>query len=111
MFRLTLLPLIVSLTGCATVDDRQRIDYLCDNDYRLHVELDDEQARIFMHDRTLVLPRRPDMKGERYVSDDRQQLFLRKGNHAVLAISAGHGMLRCTRIGTSPSRSPENLGH
>lgn len=95
---------MVSLAGCATVDDRHRIDYLCDNGYRLHVELDDQQARIFMHDRTLVLPRRPDMKGERYVSDDRQRLFLRKGNHAVLAISAGHGMLRCAQTNRPKTR-------
>ena len=57
------------------------------------------QARIVLMDKILILPRRPDMKGERYVSDDRQTLFLRKGKHAVLAISAGHGVLKCTETG------------
>ncbi len=99
MIRAALLfPVVFSLVSCTTANPPRSIDYRCDNDYPLRVELDGQQARIYLHDRTLVLPRRPDMKGERYVSDDRQQLFLRKGTRAVLAVSAGHGILRCSEV-------------
>lgn len=93
--------LIISLpAGCATPDDSRTIHYQCDNDYQLRLELNDRHASVFLHDRTLELSRAPDMKGERYLSDDRKTLFLRKGENAVLAVSAGHGMLRCTEVAT-----------
>ncbi len=95
---LPILALAALMGGCSAMPPAHQIDYRCDNGYTLRVELDEQQARIHLHDRTLILPRRPDMQGERYVSDDRQQLFLRKGNQAVLAVSAGHGMLRCTEV-------------
>jgi len=95
---LPVLALTALMGGCSAMPPARQIHYRCDNDYHLRVELDGQQARIHLHDRTLVLPRHPDMKGERYVSNDRRQLFLRKGNQAVLAVSAGHGMLRCTEL-------------
>ncbi|WP_456405172.1 MliC family protein [Thiolapillus sp.] len=97
--RSLLLLLVLSLlTGCATQSKTTRIDYRCNDDFAFGAEFDEQQVRLFLPDKTLTLPRRPDMKGERYVSDDRQTLFLRKGDNAVLAVSAGHGMLRCTEI-------------
>jgi membrane-bound inhibitor of C-type lysozyme len=94
--RSLLLLLILSLlAGCATQSKTTSIDYRCDNDFAFRAEFDEQQVRLFLPDKTLTLPRRPDMKGERYVSDDRQTLFLRKGENAVLAVSAGHGVLRC----------------
>ena len=95
---LPVLALAALMGGCTEMPATRQIHYRCDNGYALHVELDEEQARVHLDERTLVLPRRPDMQGERYVSDDRQQLFLRKGDQAVLAVSAGHGMLSCTEL-------------
>ncbi len=95
---LSLLLVLSLLTGCATQSKTSSIDYRCDNDFALRAEFDEQQVRLFLPDKTLTLPRRPDMKGERYVSDDRQTLFLRKGENAVLAVSAGHGVLRCRQI-------------
>jgi membrane-bound inhibitor of C-type lysozyme len=96
---LLLLPLIGSCSGTPPV---RHIDYQCDNGYRMRVDLSEDRARVILHDRTLELPRQPRMKGERYLSKDRQNLFLRKGKSAVLAVSAGHGMLRCTESKTNP---------
>ena len=76
--------------------DWQQLSYQCDGNIFLHVSLSAQQARITLNDRKFTLPRRSDMKGERYLSDDRQTLFLRRGRNAVLAVSAGHGVLRCT---------------
>ncbi|HDK37590.1 MAG TPA: hypothetical protein ENG92_01045 [Thiolapillus brandeum] len=89
--------LLLAIALSASADDTM-LQYQCDNDYALRVELNEKQARVFLHDRTLELPRQKDMKGERYLSNDRQALFLRKGRNAVLAVSAGHGMLRCTEV-------------
>jgi len=96
-----LFPLGLSLlSGCATQNKTISIDYRCDNDFAFRAEFDEQQVRLFLPDKTLTLPRRPGMKGERYVSDDRQTLFLRKGDNAVLAVSAGHGVLRCKQSAT-----------
>jgi membrane-bound inhibitor of C-type lysozyme len=102
--RLILLPLLfLPVTGgCSGTGEVQRIEYQCDNDYRMQVELTADKARVILHDRTLELSRQPQMKGERYLSEDHQNLFLRRGNSAVLAVSAGHGMLRCTENKTDP---------
>ncbi|WP_457673378.1 MliC family protein [Thiolapillus sp.] len=93
-----LLLFLPALGACADTEPVQRIQYLCDNDYPMQVELMQDRARVILHDRTLELPRQPQMKGERYLSKDRQTLLLRKGRSAVLAVSAGHGMLRCKEV-------------
>ncbi|WP_456372124.1 MliC family protein [Thiolapillus sp.] len=97
MIRLHSIPLLLlfAVGGCSSAPPPRHIDYQCDNDYRMQVELSAHSARVILHDRILDLPRQPQMKGERYISQDRQTLLLRKGKNAVLAVSAGHGILRC----------------
>ena len=99
----TCLPLLtaMSLTACSLFagtgpEKTVTLSYQCNGNIPLTVDLTQTQARVVLKDKIFVLPRRSDMKGERYVSDDRQTLFLRRGKDAVLAIGAGHGMLRCT---------------
>jgi len=106
----TCLPLLTAmgLTACSSFaetgsEKTVTLSYQCDGDIPLIVDLAQTQARVVLKDRIFILPRRPDMKGERYVSDDRQTLFLRKGDNAVLAVSAGHGVLRCRQTENTPT--------
>ncbi len=89
-----------ALNACNSMpgkDDTQQqiLTYECSNDFRFTAHISDGQAQLFLPDKTLTLQRMDGTKGQRYLSEDRNTLFLRKGDNAVLATSAGHGMLRC----------------
>ncbi|HEC06307.1 MAG TPA: hypothetical protein ENJ12_05625 [Thiolapillus brandeum] len=105
----TCLPLLTAmgLTACSLFagtgpENTVTLSYQCNGNIPLTVDLTQTQARVVLKDKIFVLPRRSDMKGERYVSDDHQTLFLRKGDNAVLAVSAGHGVLRCRQSESTP---------
>ncbi|WP_456377560.1 MliC family protein [Thiolapillus sp.] len=78
----------------------QVLAYECDNNISFTAYISDSQAQLFLPEKTLTLPRMADTKGQRYISEDRKILFLRKGENAVLASGTGHGMLRCKQAAT-----------
>lgn len=100
-----LLPVIaIALTACNSMPDNnsapqsQTLTYECGDDFGFTAHVTDSQAQLFLPGKTLSLPRMADMKGQRYISEDRKILFLRKGDNAVLATGSGHDMLRCKQL-------------
>ncbi len=86
------------LTACSGLPQKTTsttLNYSCGENFSFTAQLTANQATLLLPDRTLVLPRMSDTKGERYLSEDRKILFLRKAENAVLATGAGHNMLRC----------------
>ncbi|WP_457670031.1 MliC family protein [Thiolapillus sp.] len=99
-----LLILASALGACSNMPSKedmqqqQMLTYECDNNFGFTAYISDSQAKLLLPEKTLTLPRMADTKGQRYISEDRKILFLRKGENAVLASGAGHGMLRCKQI-------------
>ncbi len=94
----------IALTACNSMPGNdnapqlQTLTYECSGNFSFTAYVSDSQAQLFLPEKTLTLPRMADMKGQRYISEDRKILFLRKGDNAVLATGAGHDMLRCKQV-------------